>query len=32
MVGARQFVITGFVPVPARSMRRWMGEVVNAVR
>ncbi len=30
--GARQFIITGFVPEPRRFMRRWMDEVATAAR
>jgi alkanesulfonate monooxygenase SsuD/methylene tetrahydromethanopterin reductase-like flavin-dependent oxidoreductase (luciferase family) len=30
--GARQFVITGFVPEPLPFMRRFMSEVAGAVR
>lgn len=30
--GARQFIITGFVPDPRRFMRRWMDEVVTLAR
>jgi hypothetical protein len=30
--GARQFMITGFVPDPRAFMRRWAREVVAALR
>jgi hypothetical protein len=29
--GARQFMITGFVPDPGAFMRRWMKEVAGAL-